>query len=174
MEIADCVFSDNYYFVLGISELLSPALITEHYRIIDIDVSSLATLSPWHHAGRRTIAFIANDLDYYTLKDKGDITFISKRSSLNEILSCFLMKKAHAAYQVKYRLSLREKEVLFCIREGLGVEEIGERLGMNAKTFYAHRRSLVTKLRADNRIALYKNLRRASLCNQSDCDLILW
>lgn len=174
MKMADCVFSDNYYFKLGISELLTAELIAEHYYIVDIETSNLSALNIWCDTDRRTIAFISTDLDYYTLKNRGDITFISKRSALNRILSCVFLKDSHYAYKVKYKLSLREKEVLSCIQEGLDAEETGQRLGMNTKTFYAHRRSLVAKLRADNRIALYQSITRASSDKRRCGELLLW
>ena len=173
MESADCVFSDNYFFTLGIGQLLTTELIEEHYSIIDIETSNHHAIKTWRASGKSLVAFICDDLDYYTLKDLGDIIFISKKSTLKEILSCFFFKNSQHRYQVKYQLSLREAEVLSCIQEGLDAEEIGKRLGMNTKTFYTHRRSLVAKLRTGNRISLYQSISRATANRQRPCDFLL-
>jgi DNA-binding HTH domain-containing proteins len=174
MEIADCVFSDNYFFSLGISQLLTSELITEHYSIIDIENSNHHAIKAWQNSGKSLVAFIGNDLDYYTLKNLGEIIFINKKSDLKEILSCFFFKNSQHVYQVKYELSLREAQVLACIQEGLSAEETGKRLGMNTKTFYTHRRSLVAKLRTGNRISLYQNISRATANQQRVCDYLFW
>ncbi|MBB1201595.1 helix-turn-helix transcriptional regulator [Enterobacteriaceae bacterium 89] len=174
MEIADCVFSDNYFFSLGISQLLTSELITEHYSIIDIETSNHHAIKTWQASGKSLVAFIGNDLDYYTLRDLGEIIFINKNSELKEILSCFFFKNSQYVYQVKYQLSLRELQVLSCIQKGLNAEETGKQLGMNAKTFYTHRRSLVAKLRTGNRIALYQSIARATANRQQLCDSLPW
>ncbi|MGU3414166.1 LuxR C-terminal-related transcriptional regulator [Enterobacteriaceae bacterium C34A] len=173
MKTADCVFSNNYFFSLGISHLLTSELITEHYSIIDIETSNHQAIKTWISSGKSLVAFISDDLDYYTLKNAGEIIFINKKSTLKEILSCFFFKNSHHRYQVKYKLSLRETQVLSCIQEGLSAEETGKRLGMNTKTFYTHRRSLVVKLRTGNRISLYQSISRAAANKHRICDFLL-
>lgn len=41
MNLSDSVFSDDYFFIVGISALLTPGLIDENYSIIDIETTSL-------------------------------------------------------------------------------------------------------------------------------------
>ncbi|HFS5794159.1 TPA: helix-turn-helix transcriptional regulator, partial [Citrobacter werkmanii] len=117
--------------------------------------------------GKKVIIFISNVLDYYALKHMSDFVFIDKKCRLNEILSCLLVKSSQYNYRMKYSLSQREEEVLYCMQKGLDVKEISQRLGMTRKTFYAHRRSLIFKLQQGNRVVLYQNIARTELYTQN-------
>ncbi len=44
------------------------------------------------------------------------------------------------------RLTARERDVMQLVARGLGTQEIGERLGMSAKTVDSHRRNIRDKL----------------------------
>ncbi|AIE71823.1 MULTISPECIES: helix-turn-helix transcriptional regulator [Klebsiella] len=167
MNLSDSVFSDDYFFIVGISALLTPGLIDENYSIIDIETTSLSEVRKHIFPGRKVIVFITNDLDYYALKHMADFVFIDKKCRLNEILSGLLVKNSQYNYRVKYSLSRREKEVLSCMQKGLDVKEISRQLGMTMKTFYTHRRSLIFKLQQGNRISLYQNIVRSELYKQS-------
>jgi hypothetical protein len=37
MDLSGSIFSDDYFFIVGMSELLTPELIDENYCIIDIE-----------------------------------------------------------------------------------------------------------------------------------------
>ncbi|MET6679122.1 helix-turn-helix domain-containing protein [Citrobacter amalonaticus] len=164
MKLSDSVFSDDYFFIVGISALLTPELIDENYYIVDIDESILQRSTEYFPPGRKIIAFITNDLDYYALCHLRDIIFIDKRRRINEILSCLFVNDSRYAYRVKYTLSFREREVLDCMQKGMEANEIGKLLGMSMKTFYAHRRSLIFKLQLGNRVSLYRNIARVRMC----------
>nr|WP_318382405.1 helix-turn-helix transcriptional regulator [uncultured Enterobacter sp.] len=170
MDLSHSVFSDDYYFVVGISALLTPELIDENYYIVDVEATDYLQSKHRLLTDRKIIAFISNDLDFYALQHLGNVTFIDRRSRQNEVLSCLLVDNSRFVYHVKYRLSAREREVLLCLREGLSAGEISQRLGMKIKTFYAHRRNLVNKLRVNNRIALQSNIARSESykLNQED------
>ncbi|ELW1648481.1 MULTISPECIES: helix-turn-helix transcriptional regulator [Enterobacter] len=170
MDLSNSVFSDDYFFIVGISALLTPELIDENYYIVDVESTSLEKIKEYLFSDRKIIAFITSDLDYYALKDLQDIVFIDRRSQLNAILSCLFVNNSRYSYRVKYALSLRESEVLSCMQEGLNADEIGKRLGMTVKTFYAHRRSLVFKLQAGNRISLYRNIARVENYKSETCE----
>ncbi|TLV06193.1 helix-turn-helix transcriptional regulator [Klebsiella indica] len=170
MDLSDAIFSDDYFFIVGISALLTPELIDENYYIIDIDTTNLSEVRKRIFPGRKIIVFITNDLDYYALKHMADFVFIDKKCRLNEIPSCLLVKNSQYNYRVKYSLSRREKEVLSCMQQGLDAKEIGRQLGMTMKTFYTHRRSLIFKLRQSNRVSLYQNIARSELYKQNTCE----
>ncbi|HCD7552092.1 TPA: helix-turn-helix transcriptional regulator [Citrobacter farmeri] len=164
MKLSDSVFSDDYFFIVGISALLTPELIDENYYIVDVNESSIQRIAEYISPGRKIIAFITNDLDYYALNHLSDIAFIDKKRRINEILSCLFVNDARYAYRVKYTLSFRENEVLACMQKGMDANEIGKLLGMSMKTFYAHRRSLIFKLQLGNRVSLYRNIARVRMC----------
>lgn len=166
MKLSDSVISDDYFFIVGISALLTPELIDENYYIVDVDESSLQRITEYLFPGRKIIAFITNDLDYYALNHLSDVVFIDKKRRINEILSCLFVNDSRYAYRVKYRLSLREHEVLACMQKGMEANEIGNLLGMSMKTFYAHRRSLIFKLQLGNRVSLYRNIARIGMSKQ--------
>lgn len=87
MDLSNSVFSDDYFFIVGISTLLTSELIDENYYIVDVETTNLLQVKEHFFADRKIIAFISNDLDYYALKHLRSITFVDKRSRLNEILS---------------------------------------------------------------------------------------
>ncbi|EPV8303372.1 response regulator transcription factor [Escherichia coli] len=65
-----------------------------------------------------------------------------------------MFKRNSGNYQARQKLSPREKEVLELISEGASFQEMVEKLGINSKTLYTHRRNLVMKLGCDNRVSL--------------------
>ncbi|EOH6069728.1 TPA: helix-turn-helix transcriptional regulator [Klebsiella michiganensis] len=170
MDLSDAIFSDDYFFIVGICALLTPELIDESYYIIDIETINLSEVRKHIFPGRKVIAFITNDLDYYALMHLPDFIFIDKKCRLNEIPSCLLVKNSRYNYRVKYSLSRREKEVLSCMQKGLDAKEIGIELGMTMKTFYTHRRSLIFKLQQNNRVSLYQNIVRSESYKLSTCE----
>lgn len=158
MHLSKSVFSDNYFFIVGVCALLTPELIDEYYYIVDAEYSHHNEINFTPDDNKRLIAFISNDLDYYALKDMGDISFIDKRSKTSEILSFMIVNDSRYKYRIKHHLSSRECEILNCMQEGMAVPEIIEKLGVKMKTFYAHRRNIMLKLKIDNRISLYSKM----------------
>lgn len=165
MDLSDSVISGDYFFISGFSALLSRALIDENYYIVDVETTNYARVIDGVSQGRNVFAFISNDIDYYALEHLKNVTLIDRRSPVKEVLSCLLANNARFNYHVKHKLSERENEVLSCMQEGLGTQEIGQRLGINMKTFYAHRTRLINKLQISNRISLYKNIARHRAIN---------
>lgn len=170
MDLSDSIFSNDYFFIVGISALLTPELIDENYYIVDVEATNFAQIKEFLFTGRKVIAFITNDLDYYALRHIDNITFIDKRCRLNEVLSCLFVNDSQYKYRVKYTLSLREREVLSCMQKGLDTNEIGKQLGMTVKTIYAHRRNLISKLQIGNRISLYSNIARVEIYRRNVCE----
>lgn len=160
MDLSDSVISDDYFFIFGFSALLSRELIDENFYIVDVETTSYAQVNDSVCQGRKIFAFISNDVDYYALQHLENVTLIDRRSPVKEVLSCLLVNNSRFNYHVKYKLSARENEVLTCMQQGLDTQQIGERLGMNMKTFYAHRTRMINKLQISNRITLYKNIAR--------------
>lgn len=78
MDLSDAIFSDDYFFIVGICALLTPELIDENYYIIDIETINLSEVRKHIFPGRKVIAFITNDLDYYALMHLPDFIFIDK------------------------------------------------------------------------------------------------
>ena len=64
-------------------------------------------------------------------------------SSLSERMKARLASRGG---QAAIRLTARERDVLGLVAEGLGTREIGEQLGMSAKTVDSHRRNIRDKL----------------------------
>ncbi len=158
MHSSKSVLSDNYFFVVGTYALLTPELIDEYYYIIDIDAVNFSDIDFKLVGKKRVIAFISNDFDYYSLKSLKNISFLDKRSKLNEILSFMMVNNSQHNYQIKYQLSNREHEILSCMQQGMTTPAIAEKLGLKMKTFYTHRRNIMLKLRIGNRISLYRKI----------------
>jgi DNA-binding CsgD family transcriptional regulator len=158
MDLTNSVFSDDYFFKFGFETLLAQAPVEENYHIIDVETMDYSQVTESVCLGKTVFAFIVNDIDYYALQHLENVTLIDRRSTIKEVLSCLLLKSSRCNYQVKYKLSVRENEVLTCMQQGLDTPEISQRLGMNMKTFYAHRTRMISKLQIGNRITLYKNI----------------
>lgn len=160
MNLSESVISDDHFFICGFSALLSRELIDESFYIVDVDKTNCLLITPEFFQVKKVFAFISNDLDYYALRHLKNVTFINRRSEINEILSCILVDHSRFNYRVTNKLSVRELQVLSCMQEGLETHEIGTRLAIHTKTFYAHRTRLIKKLQIGNRIWLYKNIAR--------------
>lgn len=157
-SISKCVISDDVFFIVGICALLTSELIDEQYYIIDINQRNLQQINKYIYSGKKVVAFITSDLDYFSLSHLSDVIFINKKWCTNEILSCLFIKNSRHSYRMKFTLSTRESEVLSFIQKGIEAREIGRLLGISIKTFYTHRRNLMSKLKLDNRLALYRNV----------------
>lgn len=167
MNLSDSVISSDYFFITGINALLTSKLIDESYYIVDVETASLAQIKNCFGSSKKVIAFITNDLDYYALRGMQNVIIIDKCSQLNGILLSLFVNDSRYAYQVKYQLTTREREVLLCMQKGLHMNRILEHLGITAKTFYSHRRSLMFKLQAGNRISLFRNIKRVEAYKQN-------
>ncbi|EFN9100895.1 LuxR C-terminal-related transcriptional regulator [Escherichia coli] len=162
MNISKSVLSDDIFFTIGISELLSKELIDEFYYIIDVDDSNLHLISKYSSSEKNVVAFINDALDYYALNYLDNVIFIDKKWTVNEIMSCLFVKGARNDYWKKNTLSERECEVLSYIQRGMQSSEISIMLGISTKTFYSHRRNLMSKLKLANRVIFYRNVAKFS------------
>lgn len=173
MHLSTSVFSDNYFFIVGVCTLLTPELIDDYYYILDVDCCNHNDIDFMAGKNKRIIAFISNDLDYYALRDMNNISFMDKKSNVSEILSFIIVNDTKYKYRVKYRLSSRECEILNCMREGMTIPDIINKLGVKMKTFYAHRRNIMLKLKIDNRILLYNKM-FTSERNKKEDDAVMY
>ncbi|MEG2265942.1 MAG: helix-turn-helix transcriptional regulator [Acinetobacter sp.] len=158
MNLSDSIDSDDYFFAVGISHLLTPDLINDCYYIVDWMTKNIKYTQGGASVEKKIVVFISSDLDYYSFNHTENVVFIDRRCRLNEVLSCLLANNPRYGYRVKYELSSREKEVLVCLQEGLSVSEISQQLQITIKTLYTHQRNLIKKLQVGNRISLYKNI----------------
>jgi DNA-binding NarL/FixJ family response regulator len=99
--------------------------------------------------------------------ENGASGYLLKNASTKEILDCIettMKGKSYfsfeAAQTLRYRsddeiiLTLREKEVLKLIAEGLTNPEIGKQLFISTTTVYSHRKNILTKFNVKNTAAL--------------------
>jgi two-component system, NarL family, invasion response regulator UvrY len=76
------------------------------------------------------------------------------RQYLSPDVEAAMSKQSSRTNQLAGMLSPRELEVLRLLTQGFGVEEIGERLGLSAKTAANHQSSIKQKLGADSALQL--------------------
>ncbi|MBC6555499.1 helix-turn-helix transcriptional regulator [Citrobacter braakii] len=161
MDLSDFVISENWFFKLGINILLTKELIDSYYYIVDLDTVDYKDIYNYPTIERKTIAFVSNDIDYYTVRKRNqDIHFVDGRESINEIMKDFFSSQFASSYIADHKLSSREIDVLYCLREGLSTSEIVSELGIKEKTFYTYRRYIMLKLKINNRLLFYKYLKR--------------
>ncbi len=63
----------------------------------------------------------------------------------------------------QYLLSLREKDIVKCIEEGLTYKEISHRLGISAHTVHTHIKRIYEKLHAKNRVEALAKARKTGV-----------
>lgn len=63
----------------------------------------------------------------------------------------------------QYLLSLREKDIVKCIEEGLTYKEISHRLGISSHTVHTHIKRIYEKLHAKNRIEALAKARKTGV-----------
>jgi two-component system, NarL family, invasion response regulator UvrY len=76
------------------------------------------------------------------------------RQYLSPDVEAAMSKQCSRTNQLAGMLSARELEVLRLLTQGFGVEEIGQRLGLSAKTAANHQSSIKQKLGADSALQL--------------------
>jgi two-component system, NarL family, invasion response regulator UvrY len=76
------------------------------------------------------------------------------RQYLSPDVEAAMSKQSSRTNQLAGMLSARELEVLRLLTQGFGVEEIGQRLGLSAKTAANHQSSIKQKLGADSALQL--------------------
>ncbi|WP_220266403.1 helix-turn-helix transcriptional regulator [Enterobacter sp. Colony194] len=167
MRLSHSIISNDHFFKVGICALLSPELIDDNFILVDMDTVLAAKVKKLDTRGKQLVAFISNDIDYYVLQSVGNVLFIDRKCKVNEILSFLVANDMRYHYQIKFALSQREYQILDYMHKGYSAEEIAALMGLKIKTFYAHRRNMVLKLRVGNRISLYRNIARLeSACSQ--------
>lgn len=154
MTVSNSVFSDDAFFVYGLCGLLSREFLNDFFIVFDLDCQyadeDLVPISE----DKEVVAFVSNDVAFYQAEKFCLPHVLDKKSSVQDILDFFLLKRDSGAYHTKRALTQREKEILTLMSGGAKHQEIADKLGINYKTFYTHRRNLMLKLGGDNRICL--------------------
>ncbi|WP_075182343.1 helix-turn-helix transcriptional regulator [Pantoea sp. 1.19] len=159
MNISESFYSDDHFFVLGLCALLGRELIDAHFIIVDLDsTSAVHHISPSFLtlSGKEIVAFASSDAAYYKAEMFGSMTVLDKNSTLQDLLDFFMFKRAQSMYKTRRKLTPREKEVLSLMTCGKKSKEMASALGINNKTFYTHRKSLMIKLQCRNMRALQR------------------
>jgi DNA-binding NarL/FixJ family response regulator len=160
MSSSHVIISDDYFFAIALNSLFLSKPLRGNYLIIDVESTSRLQVKQCLSQNVKVFAFISNDFDYYALRHLENVVFIDRQSEMSEVLSCLSRSHALFNYRLKTKLTQREVNVLSCLQQGLDTHEIGERLGVGIKAVYASRSRLVYKMRAGNRIYLYRNIMR--------------
>lgn len=154
MTVSNSVFSDDAFFVYGLCGLLSREFLNDFFIVFDLDCQYAdEDLIPVSE-DKEVVAFVSNDVAFYKAEKFGLPHVLDKKSSVQDILDFFLLKRDSGAYHTKRSLTQREKEILTLMAGGATHQETADKLGINYKTFYTHRRNLMLKLGCDNRICL--------------------
>ena len=154
MPVSNSVFSDDAFFVYGLCGLLSREFLNDFFIVLDLDCQYAGDGAIPASEDKEVVAFVSNDIAFYKAEKIGMPHVLDKKSSVQDILDFFLLKRDAGAYHTKRNLTQREKEILALMAEGATHQEMADKLGINYKTFYSHRRNLMLKLGCDNRICL--------------------
>ncbi|WNN44040.1 MULTISPECIES: helix-turn-helix domain-containing protein [Winslowiella] len=154
IKVVNSIFSEDNFFVYGLCRLLSMDFINAFFTVLDFDCQHIDHVLMSVSDGKEKVAFVSNDIDFYKAEKIGIPHVLDKRSSVQDILGFFLLKRDSGIYHTKKKLTRREKELLTLMSDGVTHQEMTTKLGINYKTFYTHRRNLMLKLGCDNRIFL--------------------
>lgn len=154
MTVSNSVISDDAFFVYGLCGLLSREFLNDFFIVIDLDCQYAGADSIPVSQDKELVAFVSSDVAFYKAQQFGMPNVLDKKSSVQDLLDFFLLKRDSGAYHTKRNLTQREKEILALMSVGATHQEMTEKLGINYKTFYTHRRNLMLKLGCDNRICL--------------------
>lgn len=166
MELFDAIISDDYFFKLGLSALLSKKVVAKGYFFIDMRTTNHAKIRACSLCSEKTFVFISCDLEYYALRHFENVTVIDRDSQVQDIVRCVLHDESNFERHGRHYISERDDELLTYIYQGLATHEIIEKLSISTKAFYSHRARLINKLNVRNRIVLYRNVSRYKAINQ--------
>ncbi|HFR8653462.1 TPA: helix-turn-helix transcriptional regulator, partial [Escherichia coli] len=113
MDISRFIFSNNFFFSVGINELLTRPVIDCSFYIIDVESIYHNFVIPKMAEGRRIVVFISNDFEYYALRSLKKITLLDKKDKIGEVMNLLFTNDCNSHYRAKRRLSNREEEVFF-------------------------------------------------------------
>lgn len=160
-----CIYSDNIFFITGVKTLIAEVFYDKKYVIhvyperkcLDIN---LCDVQLWEQI------FVFTDirnslLSLFMVLCFGD-KLISGYSNIDDVRQMLLSDKSRnffSASAFSYgSLSLREREIVCCMKLRMTDNEIAEKLSLSKKTVSGHRRNILSKLGIENRIKLYKFL----------------
>lgn len=166
MELFDAIISDDYFFRLGLSALLSKKVVAKGSFFIDMRTANHAKIRACSSRAEKIFVFISSDLDYYALRNLDNVTVIDRGSEVQDIVSCVLRDESNFERHSRHYISERDDEILTYLHQGLDTHEIVEKLSVSTKAFYSHRARLINKLNIRNRISLYRNISRYKSISQ--------
>lgn len=152
------ILSEDIYFIHGLYALLGQEFIDEFYVIVDLDHFNVLGEEISFPKNKEIIGFASCDIAYYRAERLGLKSVLDKRSRLQDVLDYFLFKRRLGTYRVKNSLTIREREILNLLSDGIDSRGIAGKLGLNCKTIYTFRRNLMLKLGCGNRILLQNML----------------
>lgn len=166
------IYSSNIFFIHGVKALVAEVLSKRRYVIHVFDEKHILNITSVKDVQDRTLVFsdTKNPLFLFYLSLFCGKDFIPGDSNIEDARQylCGKSRKKAAVQSIICRgdLSLREMEIVTCMKFMMTDDEIASKFNLSKKTVSAHRRNILSKLEIRNRNELYKYL--LGLRNDSD------
>ncbi|MED8847176.1 LuxR C-terminal-related transcriptional regulator [Escherichia coli] len=159
------IYSDNCFFIMGVKGLVEEVFGDCECAFITSPEVKILELSPEYLYSSRARRFIFVDvrnrllLPYLNfLCNRGIIRGDSKVSDIRRVLLSGRRKYNTGNFLQLRELSVREREIVVCMKLKMTDDEIASGLNLSKKTVSAHRRNILLKLGISNRSELYRHL----------------
>ncbi|RMA79665.1 MULTISPECIES: helix-turn-helix transcriptional regulator [unclassified Enterobacter] len=159
------IYSSNVFFIWGVTALVAEVLGKRKYVIHVFDEKHILNITSVNGMPDRTLVFSDTHnplfLLYLDLFCRDNlVSGICDIENVRRRLSRRSRKKGGggSVSHLKGELSLREREIIACMKLMMTDDEIASRFKLSKKTVSAHRRNIRLKLGIRNRNDLYKYL----------------
>lgn len=159
------IYSSNIFFIHGVKALIAEVFSKRRYVIHVFDEKHILNITSVKEVQDRTFVFSDTKnplfLFYLSLFCRKDC--ILGDSNIEDVRRylCGKSRKKAAVQSLSHQqmyLSLREREIVTCMKLRMTDDEIASRFNLSKKTVSAHRRNILSKLGIRNRNDLYKYL----------------
>lgn len=170
MFLHQSIYSDNYFFSIGLLSLVSNERLNGNYFYVDTDSIAYGAVLNRAKDVKRIIVVASTDIDFYasTLFSNGIV--LNKKHVAINMFKDLNSDHPSCLYRSRTKLSDKQRILLWHLLLGFTTPYIIAVMGGNTKMFLNQRYALMRKLNIRNKSILYNEIFRIGLSRKIHLD----